>query len=153
MHPNRMAELEGCQNFALTFAERVQRIARHVPDASPSERQLIHDYSRGARRYQHRALQRVLALAARCTDPADAASLEELIRSYRLSAQRAMPPLSLDEAFAAETEAQAHADIAQWRFMRSRCVGTAEIVTRALGKQLVFTRSALDAVYMYPTAA
>lgn len=152
MHPNRMAELEGCQRFALMFAERVQRIARHVPDASPSERQLVHDYSRGARRYQHRALQRVLALAARCTDPADAASLEELIRSYRLSGWRSTP-LSLDEAFAAETEAQAHADIAQWRFMRSRCLDTAEVVKRALGKQLVFTRSALDAVYMYPIAA
>jgi endonuclease III len=152
MNQRSGAGLETCQDFATAFAERVQRIGHGVPMKTAAEQQLCWDFARGERRYRFCMLQRVLMLAAKCTDPADAEALEELMRSYRLAA-RPEPTPSLDAVFAAETEAQAHADIAQWRFMRSRCGESRAIVTRALTRQLVFTRSALDAVYHFPTAA
>lgn len=129
------------------LCDAVRRIRRAVPDLSLEERRLLDDLQRG--RYQLVALARLLAMATRCTDDADAEALPEGLRALVVAARprRAVP---VDTAFDDEDDANSAFDKAQRAFERRRCPASRQQAIEAGHRQLVRTRTTLAAIEATP---
>jgi hypothetical protein len=138
---------------ARTFAEKVQHIARRLffsaRNLTSSDKQFLGDLARAERRYEMKALQRLIGIAERSDRPEDREALAELIRAECLRSTPAVRDVGV--AFDLETRAQGEADVAQRAFERRRTRATKEAAIEKLTTHLYGLRASLDAVEATPT--
>lgn len=141
-HAQRLAPLRtSTEEFQSGLAFVARRMLFAVPSLTSAERQLLWDLSRSESRYAMKALQTLITIAPRCPKVDDQEALPEFIRG-RIVAQR--ESADVFTAFAAETEAQGLADLAQFKYARRQNDITRLEVIEALRRQQAATRWSLD---------
>lgn len=128
-------------DFSKGLAFIARRMLFSAISLTESERQLLHDLSRAESRYAFKTLQSLIAIAPRCAKVEDQEALPEFIRGRIAERRERIDPFT---AFAAETEAQGLADIAQWKFARRPNDITKAEVIEALRRQQAATRLSID---------
>ncbi|MGN6111262.1 MAG: hypothetical protein ACTHU0_39555 [Kofleriaceae bacterium] len=127
-------------------------MAAGVGAGDVGDRQFLRDLQRDdvATRQPNHTLARMVRLSIGAPDAVTALALSEVIRRRVLAGRGDTPRLGDLEVFDRETEAQLHADQAQWRYVRFRDRAAWEDAVQCLERQSVATRAALDWLYAHP---
>lgn len=133
-------------DFVRELQSLAHRLHASTPAFAPADRQFLKDVARGEQRYRFLALQRLMRLSARSTNPADRFALAELVRGEIVSAGVPLE-FSIALAFDEETLAQGEADNAQRMFERRRCVSSRAIAIEKLTAHHATLRKALDVIH------